>query len=137
VSGYVGKAGIKYPKLFLFNRNHFRHDLSHTVSLSTDPDHRIRTPVKVLDKVPEPFQSRNINNSMWMCRLSFFSTQKKTKQNKKIIWYESYLSFPQHKLKCQYRNSNIYIIALIHQIRYLRSTYRIVSLDDVFVKSDV
>jgi hypothetical protein len=31
VSGYVGKAGIKYPKLFLFNRNHFRHDLSHAV----------------------------------------------------------------------------------------------------------
>ncbi len=31
VSGYVGKAGIKYPKLFVFNRNHFCLVLSHTV----------------------------------------------------------------------------------------------------------
>ena len=122
VSGYVGKAGIKYPRLFLFNMIHYRHALLLLYTLSTDPDHRIRTPVKVLDKVPEPFQSRNINNSMWMCWLSFFFFySKKTKQNKKIIWYELYLSFPQHKLKCQYRNSNIYIIASIHQVRYLRS----------------
>jgi hypothetical protein len=54
--------------------------------LSTDPDHRIRTMIKVLDKVPEPFQSRN-SVLIVLCGCtdynSFFFSKKKKKTKQK------------------------------------------------------
>ncbi len=117
MSGYVGKAGIKYPKLFLFKRNHTRQDLSfYRVCWA-----RIRTTGSALlsrfgIKYLNLF-NRGISTIRCGCVDDLFFLFKKNKTKQKIIWGEFYSSRPQHKLQCQYRNSNNYIVASIHQSR--------------------